>query len=89
MVASKYWRPYVFTSVTINTAVAAVAADIIPGRPPVNALITAIENDAYSPTFGSTPAIIENAIASGIGASATTRPANTSPRILASHSFCK
>lgn len=30
--------------------------------------MTAIQNEAYSPTIGSTPAIIENAIASGIKA---------------------
>jgi len=37
-------------------------------------------NDANSPTLGSTPATIENEIASGINASATTRPARTSVR---------
>jgi hypothetical protein len=35
-------------------------------------MITAIENEAYKPTFGSTPAMIENAMASGIRARATT-----------------
>jgi hypothetical protein len=35
-------------------------------------------NDEYRPTFGSTPAINENAIASGIKAKATTKPASTS-----------
>lgn len=34
--------------------------------------------DANSPTRGSTPAMIENAMASGISASATTTAANTS-----------
>ncbi|WP_234878859.1 hypothetical protein [Mycobacteroides salmoniphilum] len=38
-------------------------------------------NDANRPTRGSTPAITENEIASGIRASATTRPARTSVRI--------
>ena len=36
----------IFTSVTISTAVAAVAAEIMPGRPPVMATMTAIENEA-------------------------------------------
>ena len=67
--------------------IAAVAAEIIPGRPPAKALITAIENEAYSPTFGSTPAMIEKAIASGIRARATTRPANMSPRTFENQSF--
>ncbi|GAA4829264.1 hypothetical protein GCM10023354_04730 [Garicola koreensis] len=39
---------------------------------------TAMVNEAKSPTRGSTPAIRENAIASGISARATTSPANTS-----------
>src|SRR5690554_6626812 len=38
------------------------------GCQPIIELITAIQNEAYKPTFGSTPAIIENAIASGIKA---------------------
>ena len=37
-------------------------------------------NEANNPTLGSTPAMIENEIASGISASATTRPARTSVR---------
>ena len=41
---------------------------------------TAIVNEANSPTRGSTPAMIENEIASGISARATTRPARTSVR---------
>ncbi len=65
---------------------APVAAEIIPGRPPTKAVITAIQNEAYSPTLGSTPAIIEKAIASGTSASATTRPASRSLRILPSQS---
>ena len=87
VVASRYYKPCTLTSVTISTAVAAVAAEIIPGRPPAKALITAMENEAYSPTFGSTPAMIEKAIASGIRARATTRPANMSPRTFENQSF--
>src|SRR5690625_5177446 len=68
---------------------APVAAEIIPGRPPANAIIVAILNEAYNPTIGSTPAIIEKAIASGINASATTIPASTSPLIFENHSFFK
>jgi len=41
---------------------------------------TAIVNDANSPTRGSTPAMIEKEIASGISARATTSPARTSVR---------
>src|SRR3546814_16826873 len=41
-------------------------------------MVTAIVNDANSPTRGSTPAMIENEIASGISANATTSPAKTS-----------
>ena len=42
--------------------------------------MTAIVNEANSPIRGSTPAMIENEIASGIRASATTRPERTSIR---------
>ena len=62
----------------ITRATAPVAALIIAGRPPTNAIDTAITNAEKSPTFGSTPAMIENAIASGIRASPTTSPARTS-----------
>ena len=85
MAANKYCRPCSLTSVTINKAIAPVAAEIIPGRPPTKAITTAIQNEAYSPTLGSTPAMMEKAIASGIRAKATTIPARTSPRILENH----
>ena len=65
------------------------AAEIIPGRPPTKLITTAIQNEAYKPTFGSTPAMIEKAMASGIKARATTRPDNTSPRTLENHSSRK
>lgn len=45
-----------------------------------------MQKEAYNPTFGSTPAIIEKAIASGINASATTRPDKISPLIFPNHS---
>ena len=82
VVARRYSRPCSFTSVTISSAMAPVAAEIIPGLPPATAVTTAMENDAYSPTFGSTPAMIEKAIASGMRARATTSPASRSPRTL-------
>ncbi len=89
---SRYCRPWSRTRSTISSAIAPVAAEIIAGRPPAKAITTAMENEAYRPTLGSTPAMIENAIASGISASATTRPERTSPRTLPNHcwrSFCK
>ena len=47
---------------------APVAAEIMPGRPPTNAIMVAILKEAYKPTLGSTPAIIEKAMASGMSA---------------------
>src|SRR5699024_4876552 len=55
-------------------------AEIIAGRLPRNAMDTAMVNEANSPTRGSTPAMMENEIASGISARATTSPARTSVR---------
>jgi hypothetical protein len=55
----------------ITRAIAPVAAEIIARRPPTIEIVTAIVNEAKSPTCGSTPARIENEIASGISASAT------------------
>ena len=69
----------------MSSAIAPVAAEIMPGRPPVKAMITAMEKEAYKPTFGSTPAIIEKAMASGINASATTSPASRSFLVLENH----
>jgi hypothetical protein len=65
---------------------AAVAAEIMPGRPPTSEMMTAMEKEANSPTLGSTPAMIEKPMASGISASATTMPASTSARGFESHS---
>src|SRR5699024_8310394 len=62
----------------MTRAIAPVAAVIIAGLPPTNAIVTAIMNDENNPTFGSTPAMMENEIASGIRARATTRPARAS-----------
>ena len=44
--ASKYWSPCSLTNKTIKTAVAAVAAEIIPGRPPKIAVNIEMENEA-------------------------------------------
>lgn len=63
--------------VTISQAMAPVAAVIIPGRPPVKAMMSAVQKKAYNLTLGSTPAIMENAIASGMGAKAAAMPAST------------
>ena len=76
-----------FTSVIMTSAIAPVAADIIAGRPPANAVTTAMQKDAYRPTFGSTPVIMENAMASGIRASATTVPASNSGTTFGAHSL--
>src|SRR4051794_39898681 len=64
----------------MTRATVPVAAEIIAGRPPTNAMVTAIVNDANRPIAGSTPAMIENEMASGISARATTSPASTSVR---------
>ena len=78
--AIRYRTPCSCTSGAITRDTAPVAAEIWAGRPPVNAVVTAIVNDANSPTCGSTPAITENDSDSGISASATTRAASTSVR---------
>jgi hypothetical protein len=67
--------------------VAPVAAEIIPGLPPTNAIVMAIQKEAYNPTIGSTPAIMEKEIASGTNASATTIPAKISPFVFPNHEY--
>jgi hypothetical protein len=57
----------------IAIAIAPVAAEIMPDLPPVKSMITAMLNEAYRPTLGSTPAMMEEAMASGMSASATSR----------------
>jgi hypothetical protein len=44
--ANMYSRPCSLTSPTITTAMAPVAAEIIPGRPPAKAIVTAMVKDA-------------------------------------------
>ena len=61
-----------------TSATAPVAAEIMAGRPPTIAMVQAIVKEAKRPMRGSTPAMIEKEIASGISARATTRPASSS-----------
>ena len=44
--ANRYCKPCSLTSVTISSAIAPVAAEIMAGRPPAKAVITAIAEDA-------------------------------------------
>src|SRR5690625_2211286 len=77
-VAMRYSTPWLATSGAMTSATAPVAAEIIAGRPPTIAIVTAIVKEANSPSRGSTPAMMENAMASGMSASATTSPPSTS-----------
>src|SRR3954467_14299061 len=72
--------PWSRTSGAMTSAMAPVAAEIMAGGPPRNAMDTAIVKEANRPIRGSTPAMIEKEMASGISASATTRPPRTSMR---------
>jgi hypothetical protein len=63
-------------------SMAPVAAEIIAARPPTIEITTAMVKEANSPMLGSTPAMMEKEIASGISASATTRPARISVRAI-------
>lgn len=64
----------------MTSATAPVAAVIIAGLPPVKEMTTAMITEANNPSEASTPARMEKAIASGISARDTARPANTSVR---------
>jgi len=44
--ARRYSTPYSLTRPTMTSAIAPVAAEIIAGRPPAIAMVTAIVNDA-------------------------------------------
>lgn len=63
---------------TITTAMAPVAPEIIPGRPPKREVINPIMKAPYNPTKGSMPATKAKATASGTSASATVIPERTS-----------
>ncbi|GAB4004751.1 hypothetical protein GCM10029992_50660 [Glycomyces albus] len=78
--AMRYPTPWEATSGATTSAIAPVAAETMAGRPPRSAIEQAMTNEANNPTRGSTPAMIENAIASGIRASATRSPASSSVR---------
>ena len=77
-VAKRYWTPCSATRETITTANAPVAPEIMPGRPPINAVIRPTMKAAYRPTSGWTPATKANATASGTRAKATVSPAKIS-----------
>jgi hypothetical protein len=62
------------TNETTTTAIAPVAPEIIPGRPPKTAVIKPIKNAEYKPIRGETPATNAKAIASGTRASDTVTP---------------
>ncbi|MNN88262.1 hypothetical protein D3C81_2059250 [compost metagenome] len=79
---NKYSMPWFATRLPISRAIAPVAAEIMPGLPPAIAVTTAIQNEAYKPTIGLTPARMEKAIASGISAMATVIPDKISRRAL-------
>ena len=55
-----------------------MAPEIIPGRPPIKAVIKPTIKAAYNPDNGATPATKANAIASGTNAKATVSPDKTS-----------
>ena len=44
--ANRYSSPWSRTSVIMRSAMAPVAAEIMPGRPPTNDVVTAITNEA-------------------------------------------
>ena len=73
-VAKRYSTPCSLTRLTITTARAPVAPEIMPGLPPATEAINPTKNAAYKPTKGSTPATNANATASGTNAKATVRP---------------
>ena len=55
-----------------------MAPEIIPGRPPITAVINPTIKAAYRPDKGVTPATKAKAIASGTRAKATVRPESIS-----------
>ena len=62
----------------------AVVAEIVAGRPPVNAITQATSSEADRETLGSNRDAIEKPIATGISAGATTTVASTFVRGFAS-----
>ena len=86
--ANKYCKPIIapsapialpsFTKLTITTAKAPVAPEIIPGRPPKIAVTKPIIKAPYKPTIGEIPATKAKATASGTSAKATVNPESRS-----------
>ena len=77
-VGSRYSTPWVCTSGATTSATAPAAAVIIAGRPPRIDIEIASTTEAMRLTFGSTPAITEKEMTSGIRASVVTAPASAS-----------
>src|SRR5690606_19011836 len=77
-VGSRYSTPWVCTSGATTSATAPAAAVIIAGRPPRKVIEIASTTEAMRLTFGSTPAITEKEMTSGIRARVVTAPASTS-----------
>ena len=77
-VANRYSAPCVMTSETITTARAPVAPDIMPGLPPMTAVISPTIKAAYNPASGASPATNAKATASGTRANETVKPDNRS-----------
>src|SRR4028119_37415 len=76
--ANKYSSPWFATKLVMSKAIEPVAAEIIAGRPPAREITVAIQKDVYSATIGLTLTIAAKARDSGMSASATVIPANTS-----------
>ena len=72
--ANRYSTPCCATNVPITTAIAPVAPEIMPGRPPIIEVTIPMVNAAYRPTRGPTPANNAKATASGTRARATVNP---------------
>jgi len=73
-VANMYSTPWLLVNETNTTAMAPVALEIIPGRPPKMEVIKQTINAAYNPVKGDKPAINAKATASGTKAKATVNP---------------
>ena len=76
--AKRYSTPCCKTRVPITTAIAPVAPEIIPGRPPTMVAIKPIVKAAYKPVKGCKCASNAKATASGTNAKATVKPDNRS-----------
>ena len=77
------------TSPVIRRAVDPVADVIMAMRPPTTAMVRDRQNAPNRPTLGSTPAMPEKAMASGIIAKATTKPDSRSLLGFENHWFTR